>query len=128
MRLPSTLAALVLGLTLAGCGSYNATLPDGGRGRVNCRDNDVKVPVTLLDKAGAPLSGAGVVATYVSTNEEEVFPTNGAGVAVVVDKGPGIVRVVGQFNDLKSQTAELTFLGGECSSSVTPRALTLQLQ
>lgn len=128
MRLPSTLAALALGLTLAGCSGYDATLPDGGRGRVNCRDNDVKVPVTLLDKAGAPLSGAGVVATYGSTNEEEVFPTNGAGVAVVVDKGPGIVRVVGQFNDLKSQTAELTFIGGECSSSVTPRALTLQLQ
>lgn len=128
MRFLSTVAAFALASTLAGCSGYNPELADGGRGRINCTTSNVKVPVTLLDKGGDPLAGAGVVATYLSTGEEEVFETNGAGVAIVTDKGPGVVRVKGQFNDLASGTAELTFVGGECSSSVTPRSVTLQLQ
>ena len=86
------------------------------------------MPVTLLDKGGNPQSGAGVVATYLSTGEEVVFPTDGNGVAVVTDKGPGVVRVKGQFNDLTTDIAELTFVGGECSTSVSPRSATLQLK
>lgn len=129
MRLLSLLAAVALASTLAACGArYDATLPDGGRGRVNCTDNDVKVPVTLLDKSGVPLNNAGVVATYTSLGEEDVITTGGDGVAIVTDRGPGVVRVQGQFNDLRSPIAEITFTGGECSTAVSPRAVTLQLQ
>jgi len=128
MRFLSIAAAFALASTFAGCSGYNPELPDGGRGRINCTDNNVKVPVTLLDKGGNPQSGAGVVATYLSTGEEVVFPTDGNGVAVVTDKGPGVVRVKGQFNDLTTDIAELTFVGGECSTSVSPRSATLQLK
>ena len=128
MRLSPVLVAVALVTTLAGCDRYEATLPDGGRGRVNCTDNNVKVPVTLLDRGGSPLANAGVVATYVSIGEEEVFTTGGDGVAIITDKGPGIVRVQGQYNDLASPVGELTFTGGECSTAVTPRSITLQLQ
>lgn len=128
MRFQSLVAAFALASTLLACSGYDATLPDGGRGRVNCTDNTVKVPVTLLDKGGMPQAGAGVVATYLSINEEQVFETNGNGVAVVTDKGPGIVRVQGQFNDLRTDIAELTFTGGECSNAVNPRSITLQLK
>jgi hypothetical protein len=128
MRLFRSLVALSLASVLAGCSGYDASQPDGGRGRVNCTENGVKAPVTVLDRAGAPVGGAGVVVTYLGTNEEVTLTTNGSGVAVVTDKGPGIVRVQGQFNDLRTQTAEFTFVGGECSTSVTPRAATLQLQ
>lgn len=129
MRLFGSLLALSLASVLAGCGtSYDTSLPDGGRGQVTCSDVGVKAPVTVLDRSGAPQSNAGVVVTYVTAGEEVVLATNGNGVAIVLDKGPGIVRVQGQINDLRTQTAEFTFIGGECSSSVTPRAATLQLQ
>jgi hypothetical protein len=128
MRLFRLVAALAFASALTGCNAYDATLPDGGRGRVNCTDDAVKVPVTLLDRSGQPTSNGGVVATYLSTGEEVVFPTNGSGVAVVTDKGPGIVRVVGQLNDLTTAPAELTFTGGECSNAVSPRSVTLQLK
>ncbi|MEW5737741.1 MAG: hypothetical protein AB1938_02385 [Myxococcota bacterium] len=128
MRLLCALAVLSLASVFAGCSGYDATLPDGGRGRVNCAEIGAKVPVTVLDKSGMPQYNAGVVVTYLATNEEVVLTTDGDGVVIVTDKGPGIVRVQGQFNDLRTQTAEFTFIGGECSSSVTPRAATLQLQ
>jgi hypothetical protein len=128
MRFKSSIAAFALALTLAGCSGYTPGLPDGGRGRVNCTDNHVTVPVTLLDKSGQPQPGAGVVAIWLSTGEEVVLETNGSGVALVPDKGPGVVRVQGQFNDLTTEVAELTFVGGECSTSVTPQSVTLQLK
>ena len=66
---------------------------------------------------------------YLSYSQSENLIASDRGVAVLKEKyGPGTVRVQGNVNDLRTQIAEVQFVGTECSSSVTPRALTLQLQ
>ena len=120
---------LVAVLCLAGCPSFNPYLPDGGRARVNCDDSTLSVPVTVLDRAGAPAPMAVVSVDYSSYGESENLIADAQGKVLVKERfGPGIVKVQGNVNDLRTQQAELSFNGTECSSSVTPRSLTLQLQ
>ena len=126
MRFALPLAAILL---LAGCPNYVPYLPDGGRARVNCNNDALNVPVTILDRAGDPAPEAVISLDYLSYSESENLIADGRGLAIVKEKyGPGTVRVQGNVNDLKTQIAEISFLGNECSSSVTPRALTLKLQ
>lgn len=117
-------------LSLLGCGSpYTATLPDGGRGLVNCDTKALTVPVTVLDREGKPYPGAVVSVEYTSYAQSENLVADGRGIAVVADKyGPGSVRVQGNVNDLRSPVAEITFNGTDCSNYATPRSLTLQVQ
>jgi hypothetical protein len=120
---------LVAILVLAGCPNYVPYLPDGGRARVNCANSPLSVPVTVLDRAGNPAPQAIVAVDYLSYGESENLIADVNGKAIVQEKyGPGTVRVQGNVNDLRTQIAELSYAGTECSSSVTPRALTLQLQ
>lgn len=126
MRIAFPLLTLAL---LAGCSNYVPYLPDGGRARVNCTANALTVPVTVLDRAGDPAPQAVVSIDYLSYAESENLIADVNGKTLVGEKyGPGTVRVQGNVNDLRTQVAELQFAGTECSSSVTPRALTLQLQ
>lgn len=128
MRFSLPLAA-VLVVVSTGCPNYVPYLPDGGRARVNCGDSTVSVPVTVLDRLGDPAPEAVVSLDYLSYGESENVIADVRGVAVVKEKyGPGVVRVQGFVNDLRTQVAELTFNGSECSSSVSPRSLTLKLQ
>ena len=120
---------LTAALLLAGCPNYTPYLPDGGHAKVNCATSEINVPVTVLDRLGNPAPEAVVSIDYLSYGESENLIADVNGRAVVKEKyGPGTVRVQGNVNDLRTQTAELSFIGTECSSSVTPRALTLQLQ
>jgi hypothetical protein len=128
MRFSLPLAAVVL-VVSTGCPNYVPYLPDGGRARVNCTDSEISVPVTVLDRLGDPAPQAIVSVDYLSYAESENVIANDRGLALVKEKyGPGVVRVQGVVNDLRTQIGELTFIGSECSSSVTPRSLTLQLQ
>ena len=120
---------LVAILVLAGCPNYVPYLADGGRARVNCSTSMLGVPVTVLDRAGAPAPGAVIGLDFLSYSENENLIADERGVAVVKEKfGPGTIRVQGNVNDLRTQVAEIYFTGTDCSSSVTPRSLTLQLQ
>ncbi|MGV3625480.1 MAG: hypothetical protein ACO1OB_32010 [Archangium sp.] len=120
---------LVAALALVGCNNYTPYLPDGGRARVNCDSQTVvQVPVTVLDREGKAAPGAVVTVEYTSLGESENLVANDRGVAIVIDKGPGIARVQGRVNDLRTQFAELMFNGSECSDSVSPNAITLQLR
>jgi hypothetical protein len=121
---------VALGLSLAACGSsYTSTLPDGGRGSVNCPGDMPSVSMTVLGKAGAPAPAATVSATWLSYDISDSYVTDARGVAVLKAQfGPGIVRVRASLNDLSSQSAEITFAGGQCVNVVTPREVVLQLQ
>lgn len=126
MRFALPLTAILL---LAGCPNYVPYLPDGGRAQVNCDQSTVSVPVTILDRAGDPAPEAVISVDYLSYSESENVIADFRGVGVVKEKyGPGTVRVQGNVNDLRTPIAELQFVGTECSSGVSPRALTLQLQ
>jgi hypothetical protein len=121
--------AVVLLVVSTGCPNYVPYLPDGGRARVNCADSTIRVPVTVVDKAGAPVPQAVVALEYLSYGENENVIANERGVALVKEQyGPGVVRAQGFVNDLRTQFAEITFNGSVCSSSASPNALTLQLQ
>jgi len=120
---------LVASLVVVGCSGYQPYLPDGGRARVNCEAAQLTVPVTVLDRIGDPAPQAIVEVEYTSlVGENENVITDGRGVALVADKGPGIVRLIANVNDLRSDVGELTFVGTECSSAVSPRSLTLQVR
>jgi hypothetical protein len=120
---------LVAVLCFAGCPSFSPYLPDGGRARVACNDAALTVPVTVLDRAGDPAPMAVVAVEYTSYGESENLIADVNGKVLVQDKfGPGTVKVQGNVNDLRTQFGELNFNGSDCSSSVTPRSLTLQLQ
>lgn len=122
---------LVAALALVGCNNYTPYLPDGGgRARVNCDTNTVlKVSVTVLDRADKVVPQATVTVDYTSYGETENVITNERGIALVEDKfGPGVARIQGVVNDLRTEVAELTFNGTECSTTVTPQSLTLQLR
>lgn len=126
MRIAFPLLTLAL---LAGCPNYVPYLPDGGRARVNCSASALSVPVAVLDRFGDPAPEAVIAVDYLSYGESENVIADINGNAKVTEKyGPGTVRVQGNVNDLRTQAAELSFVGTECSSSVTPRALTLKLQ
>jgi hypothetical protein len=127
MRFALPLAAILLVTT--GCPNYVPYLPDGGRAQVRCDDSTLSVPVTILDRAGDPAPEAIVSLEYTSYGESENLIANFQGVALVKEKyGPGIVRVQGNVNDLRTDVAELTFVGSTCSSGVSPRSLTLKLR
>lgn len=116
-------------LVLAGCLNQVTYLPDGGHARINCTDSALSVPVTVLDRLGDPAPQAVISIDYLSYSESENLIADQNGRALVTEKyGPGTVRVQGNVNDLRTQVAELSFIGSECSSSVSPRALTLKLQ
>lgn len=120
---------LVAVLCLAGCNSYTPYLPDGGRARVNCTEKTLSVPVIVNDRAGDPAPMAVVSVDYSSYGESENLIADVNGKVVIEDKyGPGVVKVQGNVNDLRTQFGEVYFNGTDCSSSVTPRSLTLQLQ
>ncbi len=126
MRIAFPLSAI---LFLAGCPNYTPYLPDGGHAKINCATSEINVPVTVLDRLGKPAPEAVVALDYLSYGESENLIADVNGRAVVKEKyGPGTVRVQGNVNDLRTQIAELQFVGTECSASVTPRSLTLQLQ
>lgn len=128
MRFALPFAATLLFVS-TGCPNYVPYLPDGGRAQVNCNDSALSVPVTVLDRLGDPAPEAVVTVDYLSYGEAENVIADHRGVALVKDKfGPGTLRVQGAVNDLRTPAAELNFTGTECSSAVTPRSLTLQLQ
>jgi hypothetical protein len=115
---------------LSGCESYTASLPDGGRGQVNCPGAEPTVPVTVFDRSGAPAPAATVTAVWLSYDEITLsFSTNARGVAVIPSQfGPGQVRVKASLNDLSSESGEVTFSGGDCVTAVTPNNLALNLK
>jgi hypothetical protein len=119
---------LVASLVVVGCSGYQPYLPDGGRARVNCQAAQLTVPVTVLDRVGDPSPLAVVEVEYTSLGESENVIADGRGIALVADKGPGIVRLIANVNDLRSGVGELTFVGTECSSAVSPRSITLQVR
>lgn len=122
--------ALVLVLALTGCGWPTTYLPDGGRNRVIC-DNDVlQVPVKVLDATGAPTGEAMVTATNSSDGRQLKGQTNGSGIFVVnTTIGPGVVKVVGTLNDLKTPEGNFTVTpSSDCTPAVSPNNLVLQLQ
>ncbi len=126
MRFAFPLTAVLL---LAGCPNYTPYLPDGGHAKVNCDNSSLGVPVTILDRLGMPAPQAVISIDYLSYSESENLIADDRGVAVVKEKyGPGTVRVQGSVNDLRTSAAEISFVGNECASSVTPRSLTLRLQ
>jgi len=123
----SLLAALAV---FTACGSYTASLPDGGRGLVNCPGSAPSVPVLVNDPLGAPAPTAKVTAVWLSYDQiTQSFATDGRGIALVPSQfGPGIVRVTASLNDLSSGAAEITFSGGECVTAATPNNVVLQLK
>lgn len=128
MRFSLPLAAVVL-VVSTGCNNIVQYEADGGRARINCATSTLSVPVTILDRFGDPSPQAIVSLDYLSYGESENLIADDFGKALVKEKyGPGVIRVQGNVNDLRTQVGELTFAGGDCSSSVSPRSLTLQLQ
>lgn len=126
MRFALLFALLVVS---TGCPNYVPYLPDGGRARVNCNNAALNVPITVLDRAGAPAPMAVVEVEYLSYGESENLIADDRGIVVLKEKyGPGVVRLIANVNDLRSDVAEVTYTGTECSSSVTPRSLTLPVK
>lgn len=126
MRIACLISVAVV---VAGCSGYQPYLPDGGRARVNCATSDIKVPVTILDRAGDPAPGAILEVEDTGTLEGENVIADDRGVALVQDKwGPAYLKVIANLNDLRSPPAYITYIGTDCSSGVTPRSLTLQVQ
>lgn len=120
---------LALLVVATGCPNYVPMLPDGGRARVNCTESAPAATVKVLDPTGQPASYAFVNVQYLAYDVAEDLKTDGRGMTAIADKyGPGVVRVQGQLNDLLSEPAEITFIGGDCSSAVTPRSVLLRLQ
>lgn len=121
---------LVAALALVGCNNYTPYLPDGGRARVNCDDKTVvKVAVTVVNRDNDVVPQAVVTVDYTSYGESENVIANDRGVALIEDKyGPGVARIQANVSGLKSGFAELNFNGTECSHTVTPNALTLQVK
>ena len=115
---------------LAACGWPDNSSPDGGRVRVNCDQTVLFVPVTVLDRTGALLADATVLAVNSSdSSRTETGTTNGAGIFKVTSNvGPGVVKVTATFNDLKTPEANFTVTPGECTPAVSPNNVTIQLK
>lgn len=118
-------ALLALALLCSACEIRATYLPDGGRARVNCDENSVKVPVTLLDKAGGKFASAVLVAEWPDGTSESLT-ANSNGVVTLTDHGPGTVVLQGHYNGFTTDTAEVNFNGGECSTFASPTQMTLQ--
>ena len=94
-----------------------------------CEVTEVSVPVKVLDTTGAPSTQATVVATNSNDGRRETGTTNGAGVyRVTSDLGPGVITVRATLNDLATPVGQFTVTPGECTPSVSPNALVLQLK
>ncbi len=120
---------LVLAVVVTGCGWPTSYLPDGGRARVVCDVTEVSVPVKVLDATGAPSTEATVVATNRNDGRKETGTTNSAGVyKVTSDLGPGVISVRATLNDLATPEGQFTVTPSECTPSVSPNALVLQLK
>jgi hypothetical protein len=120
-------ALFAFALLCTACDLREELLPDGGRARVNCDNNKVKVPVTLLDKSGAKFPKALLVAQYPDATSETLI-ANAEGVVTVTDHGPGTVQIQGNYNGFVTDSAELNFNGGECATFASPTQLTLQFR
>ncbi len=118
-------ALFAFALLCTACDFREELLPDGGRARVNCDNNKVTVPVTLLDKSGAKFPRALLVAQYADSTSE-TLTADAQGVVIVEDHGPGTVQIQGNYNGFPTDPAELNFNGGECATFASPNQLTLQ--
>lgn len=124
MRLSALFAVALL---CSACDYREGLLPDGGRARVNCDENKVKVPVTLLDNAGEPFANALLVAQWPDATSETLV-ANASGVVTLEDHGPGVVNIQGNYNGFITDKAEVVFNGGECATFASPTQLTLQFR
>jgi hypothetical protein len=111
-------------------GAHGNVSTDGGRIRVNCTDNGIQAAVTVVDSTGAVAPSASVTVSDLANGTSETLTTDTNGVVVVKASkfGPGVVRLSAKLNSLASGIGEITFVGGDCSSSVSPRSLTLSLK
>lgn len=119
----------VLGaLLLTGCGQQ-ALLPDGGRPRNVCSGAEGKVPVRVLDGAGAPVEGADITATHLGTGTMTSGKTDASGNTGIVNSelGDGTIRVAAQ-QGAKRAVADVTMTCGECLCTANPATVTLTLQ
>jgi len=125
MRFALPLAAILL-LVSTGCPNYQPYLPDGGRARVNCNATPTDVPVTVRNAMGEVVPEAVVSVEYTSYAESENLIADARGVVIVKDlHGPGTVKVIGTAGSLRSDAAEINFIGTECSEAASPRSLSI---
>jgi len=123
MRFALSLAAI---LVTTGCPGYQPYLPDGGRARVNCNASPTDVPVTVRNVMGEAVPEAVVSIEYTSYAESENLIADARGVAIVKDiHGPGTVKVVATAGSLRSDPAEINFIGTQCSQAASPRSLSI---
>ncbi len=124
------LVLLVTALLVAGCELRSPYLPDGGRARVYCDEGtQLNVPVKMLDRDGEPFSGAVLTVDYTSLEGEDrvaLLTADDRGQVLVEDRGPGVVRISSNYRGFTIEPKELTFNGSDCSTTVTPRQLTVQ--
>ncbi len=121
--------ALFAALAVCACGGPSNLAPDGGRDRVHCEQTVVSIPVKVLDKTGAPIAAATVLAVNSSdSTRTETGLTNGAGLFKLTSNlGPGVIKVSATFNDLKTPEAQFTVTPSECTTAVSPNNVTIQL-
>ncbi|MBL9038033.1 MAG: hypothetical protein JNG84_05930 [Archangium sp.] len=126
MRL-ACLAAFAL--SFAGCTGYSPYLPDGGRGRVVCETAALYSSVQVLGLTQDPADGATVTARNLTDDRTETGTVGAGGVfRVSSELGPGVVSVVATLNDLTSNEGQFTITFSDCTPSMSPRNLTLQLK
>ncbi|MGQ0506618.1 MAG: carboxypeptidase-like regulatory domain-containing protein [Myxococcaceae bacterium] len=117
-------------MTSLACGGRPGTLlPDGGRASIGCFESPAVVVVKVVDAAGSAVEGATVTAKNVGTGKTVTATTNGAGITndVTDTIGTGTVRLTAETGTGASQTAQVEFTCSDCSCSVSPQSLTLQL-
>ncbi len=123
------LAALAL-TALSACQGYEPYLPDGGRALLNCTGTPTEVPVVVKRLGEVPTDPVTMTAVNLGDGSKRATgTTNGAGVYRVSEElGPGVVKVSGTLNDLKTAEGHFTFTCGECDCVVSPRELFLSLE
>lgn len=126
----TSLVTAIAAVSLLGCGiPARENLPEDAGRRVICPTGADVIPVTVVDANGAPIEGATVKATHVTTGESLEGTTNAQGrsTAVTSDLGTGTVRVTAAFSERVSNVAEVTWVCGECNCSGTPSQVTLAI-